>query len=232
MSLPSLSVGRPAVFVGFDSAWTDNAKAPGPICSVLFEDGKFVSFGAPQLVGFERALDYIHFVSRPGVPTLVALDQPTIVPNEKGMRPVEKLAASLISWMGGGVQPANRSKLPMFGPHAPIWRFLEKLGAEETPEATRLATAGLHLMEVFPALALASLDDRFFGRLCGGLPSYLLNRRHTFRTEKSHSDAGWRFAVVAGIGFGLTWGAMLALVKWAGLPYLLAQILTTGVVVL
>jgi hypothetical protein len=52
---------------------------------------------------------------------------------------VEKVAASLISWMGGGVQPANRGKLAMFGPKAPIWDFLEKLAATENPEDARTA---------------------------------------------------------------------------------------------
>ncbi len=66
------------------------------------------------------------------------------------MRPVDKAAASLVSWMGGGVQPANRG-LPMFRPEAAIWRFLLALNALENPEAARTADRGLHLMEVFPA---------------------------------------------------------------------------------
>jgi predicted RNase H-like nuclease len=45
---------------------------------------------------------------------VVTIDQPTMVPNPGGMRPVDKVAASLISWLGGGVQPANRSKKGMF----------------------------------------------------------------------------------------------------------------------
>jgi predicted RNase H-like nuclease len=44
-----------------------------------------------------------------------------------------------------------------------------------------MATDGLHLMEVFPALALASFDDSFFGRLQA--PRYNPARRKTFRTE-------------------------------------------------
>jgi predicted RNase H-like nuclease len=55
--------------------------------------------------------------------SLIALDQPTIVPNLSGSRPVDKVAGALISWVGGGVQPANRSKLGMFDDAAPIWRF-------------------------------------------------------------------------------------------------------------
>ncbi len=170
----------PAQFVGFDSAWADNAKAPGAICSVHFDGVGFMDFRPPELVGFDRALNYIRDVHRPGALAIVALDQPTIVSNSTGMRPVERVAASLISWMGGGVQPANTGR-PLFGPAAPITRFLGQLGAAEDPEIARTAGRGLHLIEVFPALALASLEPAFFGLRQG--PRYNPARRRTFRIE-------------------------------------------------
>lgn len=144
-----------------------------------YDGGAFADFRAPELSGFDGALDYIQGLQSPDTLTLVALDQPTIVPNGTGMRPVEKVAASVISWMGGGVQPAN-SRLPMFRSDAPIRGFLKKLAATEDPEAARTAERGLHLMEVFPALALASLDAAFFGPRKG--PRYNPARR-TFRIE-------------------------------------------------
>jgi predicted RNase H-like nuclease len=48
---------RPTVFVGFDSAWADKAKAPGAICSVHFDGVGFTDFRPPELVSFDRALD-------------------------------------------------------------------------------------------------------------------------------------------------------------------------------
>ncbi|WP_269153955.1 hypothetical protein [Methylobacterium currus] len=50
---------------------------------------------------------------------------------------------------------------------APLWRFKERLGATEDPEASREATGGHYLMEVFPALAMPSLDPAVDGRLGG-----------------------------------------------------------------
>ena len=48
----------------------------------------------------------------------------------------------------------------MFSSSSPIWCFLNALGATfKDPEQARLATKGLYLMEVFPALALPSLDS-------------------------------------------------------------------------
>jgi predicted RNase H-like nuclease len=98
---------RSAQFVGFDSAWAGNSKRLGAICSISFSGEEFFDFKEPEPVGFTGASDYIVSIRRPEMPTLIALDQPTIVPNPTGMRPVEKVVASLISWMGGGVQPAN-----------------------------------------------------------------------------------------------------------------------------
>src|SRR5690606_31040410 len=108
-----------------------------------------------------------------------ALDQPTIVPNLTGSRPVDKVAASLISWIGGGVQPANRSKKGMFDDTAPVWTFKGALNPIENPEGARTATNGLFIAEVFPALALPSLAVEFCGRLLA--PRYNPGRRKTFR---------------------------------------------------
>jgi putative flippase GtrA len=68
------------------------------------------------------------------------------------------------------------------------------------------------------------------GYVGGGVVSYLLNRRHTYASARSHAEAGWRFVVVAVIGFGLTWGGMAVLVRGLGVPYLAAQLVTTGIV--
>jgi predicted RNase H-like nuclease len=169
------------IYIGFDSAWTDSRRAPGAICAVGSEGRLPVVFIAPQLVSFDQALAFIRNLRSQDGCTLIALDQPTVVPNLTGMRPVERVAASLVSWRGGGVQPANRGKIGMFCDASPIWRFIAELGAIEDPEQARVATDGLFLMEVFPALALASLESRFYGRLAG--PRYNPGRMKTFRAD-------------------------------------------------
>jgi predicted RNase H-like nuclease len=50
------------IYIGFDSAWTDNPKAPGAICAVGIEDGRHAQFHAPQLVSFNEALTFIQKV--------------------------------------------------------------------------------------------------------------------------------------------------------------------------
>jgi predicted RNase H-like nuclease len=72
----------------------------------------------------------------------------------------------------------------MFDDAAPIWRFLAELGGTEDPEAARTAQDGLFYFEVFPALAVASIGNSFFGRLAG--PRYNPARRKTFRMADWH----------------------------------------------
>jgi putative flippase GtrA len=68
------------------------------------------------------------------------------------------------------------------------------------------------------------------GYVGGGIVSYWLNRIHTYRSDRPHVEAGWRFAVVAAVGFGITYGLMHAFVERMVLPYVPAQIATTLVV--
>ncbi len=86
------------------------------------------------------------------------------------------------------------------------------------------------LVSLVEGYGLDPVQATLAGYVAGGLVSYLMNRRMTYGSDRPHREAGWRFAVVALVGFGLTWLAMAALVRGGGLPYLPAQIATTGIV--
>lgn len=143
-------------FIGFDSAWTDNPRAPGAICAVTLAAEGAPTFHPPRLARFADALAFVDAVAADY--TLVALDQPTIVRNPTGMRPAERVAAAAISWLGGGVQPASRARTGMFCDAAPVWPFLAALSAVDDPLAAREAADGRYIMEVFPALAIPAFD--------------------------------------------------------------------------
>ena len=130
-------VSKSTNFVGFDSAWTNNLEAPGAICAVHLRDGQLQGQIAPTLASFEAALHHVRSFCTPDALNLIAFDQPTIVPNITGSRPVERVAGSVITWIGGGVQPANRQRLGMFDDAAPVWHFLNDLQAIENPERAR-----------------------------------------------------------------------------------------------
>lgn len=202
------------VIFGFDSAWTDSPNAPGALCAIAFDDLGQVQFHEPQLASFADARAFIYTLRKGFAVSLVAIDQPTIVPNTTGSRPVDKVAASLVSFIGGGVQPANRSKIGMFCDNAPIWSFLSELDATQDPAAARVASAGHFLIEVFPALALPALSDDFAQRL--GAPKYNPQNRRKFCLEDWHAVA--RVVQATADGFGVR-----GLADWAGQVQALTQ---------
>jgi putative flippase GtrA len=65
------------------------------------------------------------------------------------------------------------------------------------------------------------------GYVVGGGVAYLLNRRHTFESDRPHAEATWRFALVAFAGFCVTYALMSLFVDRWGAPYLPAQMVTT-----
>ncbi|MBN9064401.1 MAG: polysaccharide synthesis protein GtrA [Rhizobiales bacterium 65-9] len=95
-----------------------------------------------------------------------------------------------------------------------------------------LATA-LHYAVLVALAEVFSVDPvaaALTGYCAGGLASYWLNRTRTFHSDRPHGEAGWRFAAVMAVGFALTWSLMTLFVDRLGLPYLPAQIVATGVV--
>ena len=96
-----------------------------------------------------------------------------------------------------------------------------------------IAAAIVHyglLVSLVEGYRMEEVRATLVGYIGGGLVSYLLNRRHTYASDRPHREAGWRFALVALVGFGLTWAFMALLVRALGAPYLAAQVVTTGLV--
>lgn len=173
------------LIVGFDSAWTPT-NSGALVGAFLGDNGKWKELGPPIEADFPAAerqiLEWQEAVSPTA--TLVLLDQPTIVRNATGQRPVENIVASPVSRRYGGVQPANSGRTEMFGPDAPVWRFLDRFGG---PAAFGDATSGTHVFETYPVLSLIALgwilpDTRPTGRL----PKYNPGRKKTF------SASDWR----------------------------------------
>ena len=191
-------------FVGFDSAWA--GKAPGGIATAVFVDRRLAAFTEPRLARYDEAARMIETLRSECDYVLVAVDQPIVVPNESGSRPVDGVARCLISKLRSGVQPANRGKEEMFGSNAPIWRFLQRLGACENPPAARTSTRGLHVLEVFPALALPALEPE------------ILKRGRAARynpTKRTFSRDDWRL-VAECVRCRASALGMVPLSRWAG----------------
>lgn len=168
------------VLSGFDSAWTAHNK--GAIAS-LRRDGRDWTFIAPELVVFADAPRVLLRHRATAASQLVAVDQPLIVHNAEGRRPVDAVVSHVVGRFRGGVQPANRGRADMFGLDAPLWTFLRDVGAGVDPRADTV-DGQVRAIEVFPALGNLGLFRRFFD--AGVLPKYNPARRKTFRL------ADWR----------------------------------------
>lgn len=190
--------------IGFDSAWTDNKNSRGAICALVVGKDRATTFVPPQHASFDEALAFITTQRNAGGTCIVAIDQPTIVPNNAGCRPVDRVAGSVVSFIGGGVQPANRSKTGMFDNAAPIWRFKKQLNATENPEMSRTAKSGLFIVEVYPYLALAALNRKFWGR--GSGPKYNpANKKFREHDWRAVIETITSYARTAGIDELETW---------------------------
>jgi len=175
---PNVSMGT--LLVGFDSAWTrTNA---GAIVGALIDDtGGIHELGLPRLVRYAEARDVVAAWQLAHLPslTLVLIDQPTIVENGARQRPVEQIVCSAVSRRRGGMQPANRARLEMFGDDAPVWEFVRQFGGAADPFDVSQSTK---VLETYPVLAMMSMgwvlpDPR---RPAGRLPKYNPERRKTF----------------------------------------------------
>lgn len=170
------------LLVGFDSAWTPTNS--GALIGVLrADDSTFKELGAPQEVNFHQAEQKILDWQSEFNPdaTIVLLDQPTIVSNVSGQRPVENLVSSPVSRRYGGMQPANTSRNKMFGNDAPVWAFLNRFGG---PAHLREPVKGTWVIETYPVLILIALgwmlaDSRPTGRL----PKYNPALKKTFSSS-------------------------------------------------
>ncbi|MFI5387073.1 MAG: hypothetical protein ACHQ50_13245 [Fimbriimonadales bacterium] len=170
------------LLVGFDSAWT-LSNSGALVGALQLDDGTFQELETPQIVNYHEAENIILNWQSEQAPmaTIVLLDQPTIVKNAVGQRPVENLVASPVSLRYGGLQPANTAKGEMFGKAAPMWPFLTRFGGPANPLELVVDTP---VFETYPVLAMIALgwtlpDSRATGRL----PKYNPKRKKTFSTS-------------------------------------------------
>lgn len=105
---------------------------------------------------------------------------------------------------------------------------------------TRFAAVGALGTLAHYALLLALVEGRVAppvaasvaGFVLGALVNYTMSRRFVFRSERAHVEALPRFFAVAGVGAAGNALLMAVLAGWLGLHYLLAQVVTTGLLVL
>ena len=168
------------LLVGFDAAWT--ATNFGALVGIVrFSDGTYSELGSPVTANYAQAEAIIRSWQTELSPaqTIVLIDQPTIVPNSAGQRPVENIVCSAVSRRYGGMQPSNTAKAEMFGAAAPVWSFLRTFGGAPDPFG-RLDQSCV--LETYPVLAMIALDWMLPDekRTTGRLPKYNPSVRGNF----------------------------------------------------
>jgi predicted RNase H-like nuclease len=196
------------LLVGFDSAWT--ATNSGAIVAAISNGpGARRCLGLPVTANYREAEHLIAGWQRDQSPdrTIILLDQPTIVPNEAGSRPVERIVSSAVSRRYGGMQPAFRGRTAMFGADAPVWQFLRRFNCETNPGGPCSQTG---VFETYPVLAMIAwgwmLPD---ARPTGRLPKYNPGRSRTF------SVSDWEH-VCRLAAASLSASGLAELAEWAG----------------
>lgn len=111
-------------------------------------------------------------------------------------------------------------------------RLLEKLVKYSTVGAVGSVAHYALLIALVQGFAANVLLATSVGALAGALVNYFMNYTWTFASAKRHSETMTKFFVIATVGFVLNGLLMMALAGHLHLHYLLAQVLTTGVVLL
>ncbi len=176
-----------AAFTGFDSAWT--ATGVGSMATIRRDEDGSLCLIQPEPCAFDAASMVFSRHAQDAALQMIGIDQPLIVPNAAGQRPVERAVSHVIGRLGGGVQPANRSRARMFDDGAPIWPFLRGLQADIDPRRAVRAVEGRYVVEVFPALGNAGLFVEVYRRR--RLPKYNPARKKTFRVDDWRELCHW-----------------------------------------
>ena len=165
-------------FVGFDSAWGRDRS--GAVAWAVFEDEVLKKAVCPRLASFDVTAQIIENLQGECDDVLIAIDQPIIVPNSYGIRPVDPVAHSLMDALHSVAQFSNRRgdrrNQSMFGDNAPVWQFTGMIGPQGYSGSTNKddwcafvdyqaamspSERTTHLIEVYPALALPALQPTF-----------------------------------------------------------------------
>ncbi|MBW4461276.1 MAG: DUF429 domain-containing protein [Nodosilinea sp. WJT8-NPBG4] len=139
-------------FLGVDLGWQSGATG---LCCLHLDEGKLRLVAIDRLQTVDDILSWIFCWTEGATNAVVAVDAPTLIPNEAGMRLPDRLAHKHFGRYDAGCYPANRGrpfaeKLVAFG------LALESLGFRHQPHS-QPQPEGRYQLEVFPHPATVHL---------------------------------------------------------------------------
>ncbi|MEH2121888.1 DUF429 domain-containing protein [Nostoc sp.] len=139
-------------FLGIDLGWKSQ---PSGLCCLEWIDGQLQLLDLDRQEAIADILTWIDQRVKPDEPAIIAVDAPTLIPNDSGSRLPDKLSHKYFGRYHAGCYPANKN-LPFAERTINFGLELESRGFAHAPtiEAQKLSR---YQIEVFPHPAIVNL---------------------------------------------------------------------------
>ncbi len=139
-------------FIGIDFGWYSQASG---LCSLQWEKGTLRLQALERKLFLEDIFSWCDRLIQESEPALIAVDAPTLIPNETGMRVPDKLTHQYFGRYHAGCYPANL-KRPFAERTVGFGLSLEARGFLHAPTMIP-QTVGRYQIEVYPHAAIVQL---------------------------------------------------------------------------
>ncbi|MEL7504559.1 MAG: DUF429 domain-containing protein [Cyanobacteria bacterium J06554_6] len=139
-------------FLGIDLGWQSG---PTGLCHLQLQGGQLMLVDLDRQPTHAAVLAWIDRQIPASEPVIAAVDAPTIIPNDTGMRLPDRLAHRLYGRYDAGCYPANRGR-PFAAPLIAFGQALEQRGLVHAPNLSQ-QQASRYQIEVFPHPAMIRL---------------------------------------------------------------------------
>ncbi|MEI1373928.1 DUF429 domain-containing protein [Nostoc sp. UHCC 0926] len=139
-------------FLGIDLGWKSQ---PSGLCCLEWIDGQLQLLDLDRKEAIADILSWVDQSVKPDEPAIIAVDAPTLIPNDSGSRLPDKLSHKYFGRYHAGCYPANKN-LPFAERTINFGLELESRGFAHAPtiEAQKLSR---YQIEVFPHPAIVNL---------------------------------------------------------------------------
>lgn len=132
-------------FLGIDLGWQSG---PTGVCCLSWQNAQLTLVDLGRYASVEEILAWVDGWTADLATAVIAVDAPTLIPNQTGMRLPDRLAHKYFGKYDAGCYPANRSR-PFAAKLIAFGLALEARGFRHAPQA-QAQSSGKFQLEVFP----------------------------------------------------------------------------------